>query len=296
MTGNPDLIAYVNGEFERLSQAQLSIMDHATQYGDAVFEGLGVFGRRVYALEEHVDRLWYSMKYCRMRPPMSPEGAIDIVLETVKRNRLETGYLRLLVSRGTGPLGLEFTKEIERPTVLIIPQVRRKYSDEQRLNTGLTAIITRTRRTPPEVFDPRVKSCNYLNNLMAKFEQWDAGVDAGIMLDMTGCVAEAAAENIFVVRDDHLLTPRPTHILNGITRQKVIGLARADGFQVSETSLTPYDLYMADEVFLTATLSQICPIIEVDRRPVGARVPGPVAKKMLFRLRDDMAAAAHVAF
>ncbi|MBI2526085.1 MAG: branched-chain-amino-acid transaminase [Candidatus Rokubacteria bacterium] len=291
-----DLLAYINGDWMPLSQATVSVTDHGMQYGDGVFEGLGISNRRVYSLQEHVDRLWFSARYCRIDIGMTKDSMVDAVLETVRRNHLESGYMRLLVTRGAGPLGLEYSRDIERPTIVVIPQLRSKHSEDIRQNKGIRTIIARTRRVPPEVFDPRVKSCNYLNNLMAKFEQWDAGVDAAIMLDMRGFVAEGAGENIFCLQQGRLLTPRRTNILDGITRQTVIRLARASGVDVEEADLTPYDLYMAEEVFFTSTLTQICPITEIDRHSIGSGVPGPVAKDMLRRLRELMAESRHVAF
>ncbi len=269
------LWVYLNGKFVPAAEATVSVFDRSFVYGDGVFEGIEVENGGIFKLDAHVDRLYRSAAFLRIAVPIPKSEMRAAIVEVVRRSELHHGYVRPLVSRGAGPLGLERVAELGSPTVVVMPQHRP-------LKEARTyrAVIVATRRTPAQCLDPRVKSNNYLNNVLGKFEQLDAGADAGIFLDVDGFLSECCGENLFTVRDGRLATPPATRTLDGITRQTVIGLAREAGIEVSETEMTRYDLYTADEVFLTATLSGIGYIVQVDGRTIGAGEPGPVSRRL----------------
>jgi len=269
------LWVYVNGKFVPAAEATVSVFDRSFVYGDGVFEGIEVEHGGIFKLEAHVDRLYRSAAFLRIAVPIPKSEMQAAIVEVVRRSELRDGYVRPLVSRGAGPLGLERVAELGSPTVVVMPQHRP--SKEART---YRAVIVATRRTPAQCLDPRVKSNNYLNNVLGKFEQLDAGADAGIFLDIDGFVSECCGENVFAVRDGRLATPPATRTLDGITRQTVIALALDAGIGVSETEMTRYDLYTADEVFLTATLSGIGYIVQIDGRTIGAGAPGPVSRRL----------------
>jgi branched-chain amino acid aminotransferase len=274
--GAPDgLWVYVNGKFVPAAEATVSVFDRSFVYGDGVFEGIEVENGGIFKLDAHVDRLYRSAAFLRIAIPIPKSEMQAAIVEVVRRSELRDGYVRPLVSRGAGPLGLERVAELGPPTVVVMPQHRpRKEARTYR------AVILATRRTPAQCLDPRVKSNNYLNNVLGKFEQLDAGADAGIFLDVDGFVSECCGENVFAVRDGRVATPPATRTLDGITRQTVIALARDAGIGVAETEMTRYDLYSADEVFLTATLSGIGYIVQIDGRPIGDSEPGPVSRRL----------------
>jgi branched-chain amino acid aminotransferase len=212
---------------------------------------------------------------------MSKADMRDVIIDVVRRSELRNGYIRPLVSRGVGPLGLERVAELGAPTVVVMPQHR-----PPKEARSYRAVVLATRRNPAQCLDPRVKSNNYLNNVLGKFEQLDAGADAGIFLDIDGFVSECCGENLFAVVGGRIATPPATRTLDGITRQTVIALARNAGLPVAEIEMTRYDLYTADELFLTATLSGIGYIVEVDGRRVGAGQPGPVSRELYAQYRE----------
>jgi len=275
------LWVYVNGKVVPSADATVSVFDRSFVYGDGVFEGIEIENGGIFKLDAHIDRLYRSAAYLRIAIPITRSEMRDAIIEVVRRSDLRDGYVRPLVSRGAGPLGLERVAELGPPTVVVMPQHR-----PPKEARSYRAVIVATRRTPPQCLDPRVKSNNYLNNVLAKFEQLDAGADAGIFLDVDGFVSECCGENIFTVRDGRLTTPPATRTLDGITRQTVIALARDAGMDVAETEMTRYDVYTADEVFLTATLSGIGYIVQVDGRPIGAGEPGPVSRSLYQRYRE----------
>lgn len=269
------LWVYLNGKLVPAAEATVSVFDRSFVYGDGVFEGIEVENGGIFKLDAHVDRLYRSAAFLRIAIPI-PKGEMrEAIVEVVRRSALRDGYVRPLVSRGAGPLGLERVAELGPPTVVVMPQHR-----PPKEARTYRAVVLATRRNPPQCLDPRVKSNNYLNNVLGKFEQLDAGADAGIFLDVDGFVSECCGENLFAVREGRLATPPATRTLDGITRQTVITLARDAGIPVAETELTRYDLYTADELFLTATLSGIGYIVEVDRRCIGAGEPGPVSRRL----------------
>ncbi len=283
-----ELIVYVNGDFVGESEAQISVLDHSFLYGDGVFEGISVDRARIFKLEEHVDRLFRSAAYVQITPPLSQAELCDLIVELAVRNRLEEGYIRPILTRGTGPMGIGATRDMVKPNLVLIPQRRKRLTDAERLERGLRAKVLGIRRVPPECFDPRVKANNYLNQIMGKLEHWDAGADAGIVLDTQGYVAECCGENIFVVTDGVLRTPPPQTVLNGITRQTILEVQRERGMPVREERLTVYDLYTAQEVFITATLIEVAALTSIDGRVIGSGAAGPMTRELLGLLRAAM--------
>jgi branched-chain amino acid aminotransferase len=274
------LWVYLNGKFVPAAEATVSVFDRSFVYGDGVFEGIEVENGGIFKLDAHVERLYRSAAFLRIPIPMPKSEMREAIVEVVRRSELRNGYVRPLVSRGAGPLGLERVAELGPPTVVVMPQ-HRPPKEARRYR----AVVLATRRNPAQCLDPRVKSNNYLNNVLGKFEQLDAGADAGIFLDVDGFVSECCGENLFAVSEGRLATPPATRTLDGITRQTVIALAREAGIQVAETEMTRYDLYTADELFLTATLSGIGYIVEVDGRRIGSGEPGPVSGRLYERYR-----------
>jgi branched-chain amino acid aminotransferase len=288
------LLAYVNGKQVPITEACISVLDHGLLYGDGVYEGLSVDGGRIYRLRDHLERLFRSACAIRITPPLTLDGMFDAVLGVAATNRLRDGYLRPIITRGCGPMGLGATHEIITPNLLIIPQVRERLTDEQRLDRGLSAAVIDVRRTPPECMDPRVKSTSYLNQVMGKFAHWDAGADIGVMLTPDGDVAECCGENIFAVTGGVLRTPPGRLVLEGITRDSVMAMHRAAGGEVREERLTPDDLHAADEVFVTATLIEVAAITSIDGRRIGDGSAGPVTRSLIKALRADMRARGDV--
>ena len=269
------LCVYLNGKFVPAAEATVSVFDRSFVYGDGIFEGIEVENGGIFKLDAHVDRLYRSAVFLRIAIPMSKDEMRKTIIEVVRRSDLRNGYVRPLVSRGAGPLGLERVAELGPPTVVVMPQHR-----PPKEARSYRAVILATRRNPAQCLDPRVKSNNYLNNILGKFEQVDAGADAGIFLDVDGFVSECCGENLFSVREGRIATPPATRTLDGITRQTVIALAGEAGIPVAECEMTRYDLYTADELFLTATLSGIGYIVEVDGRRIGSGEPGPVSRQL----------------
>lgn len=270
----------MNGDFIPENEAKISIFDQCFLYGDGVFEGIRVYGSVIFKLDEHVERLFNSLKMLYIKSSMTKEDMKNALKKTVEKNNLKDGYLRPIVTRGIGPMGISQIKKVGKPNIIIIPALRKGKYDKIR-EKGLKAVIVSTRRTPPQCLDPRIKSCNYLNNRLAKIEQFNAGADAGIMLDIYGFVSEGCAENVFSVKNNLIYTPSPQNTLDGVTRRVVIEQAKKEGFNVFETRITPYDLYTSDEVFLTGTMTELAPIVEIDGRKIGSGKPGPVFKILL---------------
>jgi branched-chain amino acid aminotransferase len=286
-----ELFVYLNGEIVQAGAARISPFDHGLHYGDGVFEGISVYDGKIFQLQEHVSRLIRSCHVLRIPLQLPNSEIVAAIHEVAWANGFQRGgdgYIRPIITRGVGPLGVGSTKDIAAPTVLILAQPRAAYSDQQRA-AGLVAMIAATRRTPPESLDPRVKSCNYLNNIMAKFEQWDAGVDLAIMLDQRGFVAEGPGENIGVVRGAQLLTPFPHNTLDGLVRRALLELARARGLQTVEMDLTAYDLFTADEVFVCGTLTEIVGVVQVAGRPIAAGRVGSHTSALHAALRQLIA-------
>ncbi len=276
---------YLNGDLVEEQDAKISVFDHGLLYGDGVFEGTRIYNGRVAFLDEHVDRLFESAKVLDLTIGMTKEEIKDATIETCKANGLKDGYIRHLVTRGIGTLGLN-PYLCKQASVIIIAADIQLYPAELYEN-GLKIITAGTIRNLPEALNPRVKSLNYLNNVMAKIEAINAGVMECLMLNSQGYVAEASGDNVFVVKGNKLITP-PSWCggLEGITRNKVMELAANIGLEVSETVMTRYEIWTADEVFLTGTAAEVISVIELDKRIIGDGKPGEITKKLIEAYRQ----------
>ncbi|MGI6452962.1 MAG: branched-chain-amino-acid transaminase [Syntrophomonadaceae bacterium] len=276
---------YLNGAFVEEEQAKVSVYDHGFLYGDGVFEGIRAYHNSVFRLKEHVDRLYDSAKAINLVIPMTKEEMAEVILETCRQNGLRDAYIRVVVSRGKGDLGLN-PISCKTPTVVCIASSITLYPQEAYEN-GLEVITVPTRRNGPEGVNPRIKSLNYLNNIMAKIEASIAGVSEAIMLNQEGYVAECTGDNVFIVRDGILKTPaKHIGLLEGVTRNEVITLANKLGIPVEETTLTRYDIFVADEAFLTGTAAELIPVVKVDNRVIGDGKPGPIFNRLLAEFRE----------
>jgi len=273
------LKVYLNGKLVDKDDAKVSIFDHGLLYGDGVFEGIRSYNRLVFKLKEHIDRLYESAHTIMLKIPLSRVEMIEAIVRTLKANNLSDAYIRAGVTRGVGDLGLD-PRKCSMPTVFIITDKIALYHEEL-YEKGLEVVTVPTHRNSPEAINPRVKSLNYLNSILAKIEAINSGVEEAIMLNFQGYVAECTGDNIFIVKDGRLLTPPPyVGILKGITRDCVIELARHDGIPVSEELLTRHDLFNADESFLTGTAAEIIPVIKIDGRTIGNGKPGKMTSKL----------------
>ncbi len=271
---------YINGTFYEQEDARISVFDHGLLYGDGVFEGLRSYGGKVFRLREHLDRLWESAKAIHLEIPISLPEMTDAVNESLRANEIDDGYVRLVVTRGVGTLGLD-PAQTSDPQVIIIADRITLYPEEFYTN-GLKIVTVSTVRNHPAALSPRIKSLNYLNNILAKIEGKQAGCIEALMLNHKGEVAECTGDNIFLVRHGELLTPpREAGILDGVTRQAVIELAIESGLAVHEIPLTRHDVFIADECFLTGTAAEVIPVIEVDSRSIGDGTPGPITRDLI---------------
>jgi branched-chain amino acid aminotransferase len=271
---------YMNGELVPEQDAKVSVFDHGLLYGDGVFEGIRAYNGRVFELESHVDRLYDSAKAIALEIPMSRADMVAAVVETCRANGLKEGYVRLLVTRGVGTLGLN-PYLCETAQVIIIAADIQLYPAEL-YEQGLKIITAGTTRNLPEAVNPRIKSLNYLNNILAKIEAINAGCMEAVMLNSQGAVAEATGDNIFVVRGNNLLTPPVSEgALDGITRKVVMQLAAEEGMNVIEQRLSRYDLYTADEVFLTGSAAEVIGVVDIDRRQIGDGAPGATTRRLV---------------
>lgn len=278
-----DRLVYINGQFVPAGEACISVFDHGLLYGDGVFEGIRAYDGRVFRLDEHVKRLYNSARAILLEIPLSPERLREAVLETLRRNELADAYIRLVVTRGVGDLGLDPAKCRAGPTIFIIADAIELYPQEF-YERGLELITTVTRRNLPEALSPAIKSLNYLNNILAKIEVSRAGLLEGLMLNHEGYVAEATGDNVFLYANNRLVTPpRSVGILEGITRAAVVELAADLGIPVFEERFTRQFVYTADECFLTGTAAEIIPVVTVDGRKIGDGVPGPVTRRLMQR-------------
>ncbi len=275
-----ELFIYVDGEYYPKSEAKISVYDHGFLYGDGVFEGIRAYKGSVFKLREHIDRLYSSALAIMLEIPITKEEMVEAVVETLKRNRLADAYIRLVVSRGPGDLGLD-PRKCSKPTIIIITD-RIKLHDEKVGKEGLTAMISWVKRDPVDATTHEVKSLNYLNSILAKIEANISGVDEAICLNKEGFVCEGVAENIFLVCDGVVLTPpTSTGALRGITRKVAIGIAQRLGYTVIKKEITPTDLFLADEVFFTGTAAEIVPVREINKRRVGNGKPGVVTQRLV---------------
>ena len=278
-----DLLVYLNGEFVPASQAKISVFDHGFLYGDGVFEGIRAYNGRVFKLREHIDRLYDSAKAIDLEIPMTKEEFMEAILETLRRNKLRDAYIRPIVTRGVGDLGLD-PRKCSNPSVIIITQPwGAMYGDLY--EKGLRAVTVAVRRNAIDSLPPNIKSLNYLNNILAKIEANAKGGDEAIFLDHNGYVSEGSGDNIFIVKNGVVYTPPTINNLKGITREVVIELIHELGIPFKETNIGLYDLYTADEIFVTGTAAEICPITWIDGRKVGDGKPGKITKKLMEEFR-----------
>ena len=276
---------FLNGKFVERSKAVVSVFDHGLLYGDGVFEGIRSYDGLVFKLREHVDRLCESAHTIMLRMPMSKPQLIDVVTRSLRVNRLRDAYIRLVVTRGEGDLGLD-PRKCKHPTVFVIADRIALYP-KKLYDEGLALITVATQRNVPEALNPQIKSLNYLNNILAKIEAITAGFEEAIMLSSSGYVTECTGENLFIVKGRHLVTPPPyIGVLRGITRQTVMELAGAQRLTVREELLTRHDLFNADEVFLTGTAAEIVPVVKIDGRQIGAGRPGPMTQALRQAFRQ----------
>ena len=276
------LKVYISGRYYDKDDAKISVYDHGLLYGDGVFEGLRSYSGKVFRLKQHLDRLWHSAKAIWLEIPISREEMAAAVERTLAENKLEDAYIRLVVTRGAGSLGLDPNRTSD-PQVIVIADRISLYPRELYEN-GLEIITVSTLRNHPAALNPRIKSLNYLNNILAKIEGLQAGCIEALMLNHKGEVAECTGDNIFIVRDGNLLTP-PTDagILEGITREAIMELAAQSQCEVFEQPLTKHDVYIADECFLTGTAAEVIPVVKVDSRVIGDGKPGPVTRELTER-------------
>jgi branched-chain amino acid aminotransferase len=276
---------YLNGQLVPQEEAMVSVFDHGLLYGDGVFEGIRVYYNKVFLLKEHIERLYESARAIRLEIPISPEEMTSAVEETVKANGLESGYVRLVITRGAGALGLDIRKT-SNPQVIIIADTISLYPQEI-YDNGLPLITASTIRNHPSALSPRIKSLNYLNNIMAKVEATDGGTIEALMLNHKGEVAECTGDNIFIIKRGVLMTPpNDAGILEGVTRYAVMRLADEAGIEVREVAMTKHDIYIADECFLTGTAAEVIAVISLDKRQIGDGKPGPITQKLLGLFRE----------
>jgi branched-chain amino acid aminotransferase len=276
---------YLNGKFVDQSHAVVSVFDHGLLYGDGVFEGIRSYHGLIFKLREHIERLFESAHTIMLTIPMTKEALSEVVKQSLRVNRLRDAYVRLVVTRGEGDLGLD-PRKCARPTVFVIADKIELYQ-KSLYDKGLELITVATQRNVPEALNPQIKSLNYLNNILAKIEAITAGYEEAIMLSSSGYVTECTGENLFIVDHKQLLTPPPyIGVLRGITRQAVMDLGRKLRLEVREELLTRHDLFNADECFLTGTAAEIVPVVNIDGRRIGAGKPGPVTKRLQQAFRQ----------
>jgi branched-chain amino acid aminotransferase len=277
---NSELQVYIDGEYYPKSQAKVSVYDHGFLYGDGVFEGIRMYNGLVFKLKEHIDRLYRSAHAITLTIPLTKEEVIKAVVETLRKNKLKDSYIRLVVTRGIGDLGLD-PRKCPKPSVIIITDtisIRAGNAKE----TGITTMFSWVRRNPVDATTHEVKSLNYLNSVLAKIEANACGVDEAICLESSGCIAEGVGENVFIVKNGELLTPpTSTGALAGITAEVVTELVQKLGLKLTVANLTPFMMFTADEAFFTGTAMEVIPIREINKRQIGIGKPGPITKKLI---------------
>lgn len=276
---------YIDGEFYDKENAKISVFDHGLLYGDGVFEGIRFYNGRVFRLEEHIDRLFDSARAIALNIGLEKSAVIEATLETIRQNKLQDGYIRLVVTRGVGDLGLN-PMLCPKASMIIIASKITLYSAEKYQN-GLEVVTCATRRIPHGALSPMVKSLNYLNNVMAKIEAQNAGAGEGLMLNEQGFVSECTGDNIFIIKNGVIFTPPiAAGALAGVTRAVVFDLAAEFGIPIREPMMTRYDIFTADECFLTGTAAEVIPAVKLDTRLIGDGKPGPITQRLIGRFRE----------
>lgn len=275
---------FLNGSFVEMADAKVSVFDHGLLYGDGVFEGIRSYNRRVFRLDEHIDRLYESADAISLKIPITKEEFKSDVLETLKVNDLDDAYIRVVVTRGVGDLGLD-PRKCASPTIFIITDTIKLYP-ETFYENGLPITIAKTRRNHPITVDPRIKSLNYLNNILARIEATKAGVEEALMLSLDGYVVECSGDNIFIVKGGKLLTP-PAELgaLEGVTQDAAIDIAKRKGIETEYKTMLPDEIFDAEECFLTGTAAEIVPVVSIDGKLIGTGKPGPVTKDLRAEYR-----------
>ncbi len=279
-----ELLIYINGEFVPKDEAKISVFDHGFLYGDGVFEGIRAYNGKVFRLYEHLDRLYDCAKVIDLEIPLTKEEFAQAILETLRVNKLKDAYIRPIVTRGIGDLGLD-PRKCERPNVIIIAQPwDRLYGNLY--EKGLKAVTVAVRRNAIDSLPPNIKSLNYLNNILAKIEANAKGGDEAIFLDHNGYISEGSGDNIFIVKKKVVYTPPTINNLKGITREVVIEILEEESIPFKETHLSLFDLYSADEVFVTGTAAEIAPVTVIDGRKIGNGKPGELTKFLMEKFRE----------
>jgi len=275
-----ELLVYVDGVFYPKSEAKISVFDHGLLYGDGVFEGIRAYNGSVFKLKEHVDRLYRSAHMIMLEIPITKEQMIQAVLETLRKNNFKDSYIRLVVTRGVGDLGLN-PKKCPKPTIIVITDTISLHKGEAK-EKGVTAMLSWVKRDPVDATSHEIKSLNYLNSILAKIEANIGGVDEAICLNKDGFVCEGVAENIFIVKNGKLFTPPSyTGALPGITAEEVMKLAKKLGYDIREKNITPYELFNAEEAFFTGTAAEVVPVREINKRTINSGKPGPITKRLM---------------
>ena len=276
---------YIDGQFYDKENAKISVFDHGLLYGDGVFEGIRFYNGRVFRLDEHIDRLFDSARAIALNIGMDKSAVIEATLETIRQNNLQDGYIRLVVTRGVGDLGLN-PMLCPKASIFVIASKITLYSADKYEN-GLDVVTCATRRIPHGALSPMVKSLNYLNNVMAKIEAQNAGAGEGLMLNEQGFVSECTGDNIFIIKNGVITTPPiSSGALAGVTRSVVFDLAAEFGIPIHEPMMTRYDIFTADECFLTGTAAEIIPAVKLDTRLIGDGKPGPITRRLITRFRE----------
>lgn len=282
---NPNLKIWLDGKLVPTADATVSVFSHGLLYGDGVFEGIRFYNGRVFRLEQHIRRLYDCARAILLPVTMTPEEMTKATCDTVRANGLRDGYIRLVITRGVGPMGLSPYK-CPKPSVFIIAASIQLYP-EKAYETGLTMATVATRRPSHDILSPQVKSLNYLNNVMAKVEAIQAGAEEGLMLNDVGLVAECTGDNIFIIRDGVVSTPPLTAgALDGITRGAVFDIARELGIPIRERDLSRHDVFTADECFLTGTAAEVIAAVKLDQRVIGTGKPGAITQRIIARFRE----------
>jgi len=288
MLGAPRLenVVYLDGKFLPESEAKIPVNDHGLLYGDGVFEGIRAYNKRVFKLERHVERMFQSAKAIDLKIPHTREEFSDLILQTCRRNNMADGYIRPIVTRGPGDLGLDPRKCKQGPTVIIIAQPGITLYSKEKYEKGLRLVTSSYRRVPPQSLSPSIKSLNYLNQIMARVEANQYGADEALLLDIQGYVSEASADNFLIVQNHSVIAPPTSTNLPGVTRETAIELSQKIGIATVEKPFTLYDVWASNEAFITGTAAEIGPVVDVDGRMIGDGKPGKITRQLMKAFRD----------